>query len=78
MKWQGIENDCVYQRTISGERAVKYYYVYEIKRGEWKAGRFAYGREYDYTRKTFTDSRKARAYCQRKDKEAIIIEAVTA
>lgn len=78
MKWQGIENNCVGQRTIGGERAHKYYYVWEIKGGRWIAGRFTFGREYDYRGKTFPDSATARAYCEKVDREAVIIEEVTA
>lgn len=77
MKWQGIENDCVYQRTTGENRAHKYYYIWEMKEGEWIAGRYWFSREMDYGRKTFPDSASARAYCEKMDKEAVIIEAVT-
>lgn len=78
MKWNNQENNAVYQRTIGGERAHKYYYIWEIKGGKWIAGRYWFSREIDYGRITFPDSATARAYCEKKDREAVIIEGVTA
>lgn len=78
MEWQGTENDCVRQRTVKGERAHEYYYIWQIKGGKWIAGRYTFGREYDYRGKTFPNSAKARAYCEKKDREAVIIEAINA
>ena len=78
MKWNGQENNAVRQRTIGGERAHQYYYIWEIKGGRWIAGRFTFGREYDYRGKTFSSSAKARAYCEKIDREAVIIEGITA
>lgn len=79
MEWQGIENDAVYQRTkYNTTRAHRYYYIYEKSAGKWIAGRYWFSREYDYGRITFPDSASARAYCEKIDREAVIIEAVTA
>ena len=79
MEWEGVENDCVGQRTkYKSARAHKYYYIWQIKGGKWIAGRFTFGREYDYRGKTFPDSATARAYCEKVDREAVIIEEVTA
>jgi len=78
MKWNNQENDAVYQRTIEGERAHKYYYIWEIKGGKWIAGRYWFSREVDYQGKSFRTSAQARAYCEAKDREAVIIEAVEA
>ena len=78
MEWQGIENDTVGQRTIGGARAYRYYYIWEIKGGRWIAGRYTFGREYDFRGKTFPDSATARAYCEKIDRETVVIEGVSA
>lgn len=77
MNWQGTDNDCVFQRTSGGAKAHRYYYVYEERAGRWIAGRYAFGREIDFKRKTFLNSASARAYCEKIDREAVVIEAVT-
>jgi hypothetical protein len=78
MKWNNQENNAVYQRTIGGERAHKYYYIWEIKGGKWIAGRFTFGRDYDFRGKTFPSSARARAYCEKIDRDTVIIEGITA
>ena len=75
MKWNN--EGAVFQRTIEGERAHKYYYVWEIKGGRWIAGRYWFSREIDY-RLTFSSAKKARAHCEKEDKRAVIIEGITA
>jgi len=67
----------VFQRTISGERAHKYYYIWEIEGGRWIAGRYTFAREIDY-RLTFPTADKARAHCEKMDNEAVIITGITA
>lgn len=67
----------VYQRSIGGERAHKYYYIWEGKGGKWIAGRYWFSREIDY-RLTFPTAERARAYCEKKDRETIVIEGITA
>jgi hypothetical protein len=74
MKWNNEGK--IHQRTIEGERAHKYYYIWEIQEGEWIAGRYWFSREIDY-RLQFDTAEKARAYCEKKDREAVIIESVT-
>ena len=74
MKWNN--EGAVFQRTIEGERAHKYYYIWEIKSGRWIAGRYWFSREIDY-RLTFPTAEKARAYCEKRDSEAVIITAIT-
>jgi hypothetical protein len=79
MEWQGVENDAVIQRTKYGSsRAHKYYYIWEKEEGKWTAGRNWFNREIDYQGLTFRTSAEARAYCEKKDREAVIIEEVTA
>ena len=79
MEWQGVENDSVYQRTKhESARVFKYYYVYETEEGKWKAGRFWFNKEMDFTRPSFNASQYARAYCEKIDREMVAIEAVTA
>jgi hypothetical protein len=75
MKWNN--EGAVFQRTIAGERAHKYYYIWEIEGGRWIAGRFWFAREIDY-RLTFQTREKAQAHCEREDKKAVIIEGITA
>lgn len=78
LEWQGVENDAVIQRTKYGAaRAHKYYYVWEKEEGKWTAGRHWFNREIDY-RLTFPTSAAARAYCEKKDREAVIIEGINA
>ena len=67
----------VFQRTVSGERAHKYYYIWEIEGGRWIAGRYTFAREIDY-RLTFPTADKARAHCEKMDNEAVIITGITA
>lgn len=75
MKWQ---DEAIFQRTsYKSAKAHKYYYVFEAKEGEWKAGRFWFSREIDY-RLTFKTAQEARAYCEKKDEETLIIEEVRA
>ena len=75
MEWNN--EGAVFQRTIGGERAHKYYYVWEIEGGKWIAGRYMFAREIDY-RLTFPTREKAQAHCEREDKKAVIIEGITA
>ena len=75
MKWNNEGK--IHQRTVGGERAHKYYYIWEIKGGRWIAGRYWFSREIDY-RLTFPSAERARAYCEKKDRETVVIEGVTA
>jgi hypothetical protein len=79
MEWVGVENNCVRQSTKHGTaRAHSYYYVWETKEGKWIAGRYWFSREIDFGRKVFSSAEKARAYCEAKDREAVIIEEARA
>lgn len=79
MEWVGVENNCVKQSTKHGtSRAHAYYYVWETNEGKWIAGRYWFSREIDFGRITFPTSAAARAYCEKKDREAVIIEEVRA
>jgi len=67
------------QITIKGTpRAHWYYYIRREGAHDWRAGRYTFGAEYDYQGLTFRTSAQARAYCEKKDAEAVIIEEVTA
>jgi len=67
------------QITIKGTpRAHWYYYIKREGAHNWKAGRYWFGQEIDFRDKVFTTSAQARAYCERVDKEAVIIEALEA
>ena len=71
------------QRTTQGTtRACFYYYIVQRNPRHYEAGRYAFGREVPYTKDgealRFETSAGARAYCEAKDRDAVIIEAVTA
>lgn len=75
MKWC---EEGIFQRTkYASARAYKYYYVFEEKKGKWIAGRFWFNREIDY-RKTFKTAEKARNYCEKVDRDTLVIEEVRA
>jgi hypothetical protein len=77
MKWMTSLRE-PYQQTEQGTaRAVAHYYLYKIKAGEWRAGRYMFGQDVDF-RLTFTSAKVARDYCAIHDREAVIITAVTA
>jgi len=66
------------QITIKGTpRAHWYYWIKREGANNWKAGYYGFGAEIPY-RETFTTSAKARAYCEAKDREAVIIEEIRA
>ena len=66
------------QITIKGTpRAHWYYWIKREGAHNWKAGYYGFGAEIPY-RETFTTSAKARAYCEMKDREAVIIEEIKA
>lgn len=80
MRWQGVENNAVYQRTEYNQaKAHNYYYVWRESAGKWKAGRFTLGREIDF-RLEFSNAKTARAYCAGYDnaKSETIITEITA
>jgi len=62
-------------------RAAWYYYVVREGAYRYRAGRYMFGREVDYTQLgtpyIFPTAKQARAYCEAKDASAVIIEAVT-
>jgi hypothetical protein len=75
MKWQ---DEAIFQRTAyNSAKAHKYYYVFQAEEGKWKAGRFWFSREIDY-RLSFKSAEQARAYCEKQDREALVIEEVRA
>jgi hypothetical protein len=64
------------QITIKGTpRAHWYYWVRQEGTYNFTAGFYGYGQEIPY-RETFRTIREARAYCEKKDAEAIIITAM--
>ena len=58
-------------------RAHWYYYVVREDAYRYRAGRYGYGREIDYTQGgapyVFPTAKQARAYCEAKDAAAVII-----
>jgi hypothetical protein len=67
------------QKSIDGTaRAHLYYWIRRDDAHNWKAGRYWFNQEVEYQGKVFRTPAQARAYCERMDREAIIIEAVTA
>ena len=67
------------QITVKGTpRAHWYYYIRREGAHDWRAGRYWFGSEVDYQGKSFRTSAQARAYCEQKDREAVIIEEVRA
>lgn len=71
------------QITPKGTARVAWYY-YVVREGayRYRAGRYTFGREVDYTQNgapyIFPTARQARAYCEAQDIKAVIIEEVTA
>lgn len=61
-------------------RAAWYYYVVREGAYRYRAGRYTFGQEIDYTQNglpyIFPTAKQARAYCEAKDAAAVIIEAV--
>jgi hypothetical protein len=55
------------RETLNGQ-----YYAYEIKAGEWKAGRMIFKIETDF-RLTFSSFAVAKAYCQQYESDKVII-----
>lgn len=80
MKWnaQGAK----WQQSRRGTaRAHDYYFITQhgTGNGEWMAGYKGFGRLVEMkSAGTFKTAQEARAYCEKIDREAVIIEAVTA
>ena len=67
------------QITVKGTpRAHWYYYIRREGAHDWRVGRYTFGQEIDFRDKSFKTSAQARAYCEKIDREAVIIEGVTA
>ncbi len=76
MNW--LDTDRLYQRTDTGEaKAFRYLYIYQKTEGFWIGGRFWFGQEIDF-RLRFATPEEARAYCERIDRETVVIEEVRA
>lgn len=68
LEWKGASvTGRQLRETLNGE-----YYAYEIKRGEWKAGRMMFNIETDF-RLAFSSFAVAKAYCQRYESDKVII-----
>lgn len=80
MKWntQGKK----WQTSRRGtSRAHEYYFITQHGTGsqKWAVGYYGYGRQVVMqSAGTFATARQARAYCEKIDRETVIIEAVTA
>ena len=67
------------QITVKGTpRAHWYYYIRREGAHDWRAGRYWFNHEVDYQGKSFRTSAQARAYCEAKDREAVVIEEIRA
>jgi hypothetical protein len=81
IKWD-IKRGRVQRTTHGTTRAYLYYYVIQRDTRHYEAGRYWLNREVAYTKNgeaiRFSTIGQARAYCEAKDREAVIIEAVTA
>ena len=67
------------QITVKGTpRAHWYYWIRQEGAHDWRAGYYGFGMEIPYRDKSFKTSAQARAYCEARDRDAVIIEAVTA
>jgi hypothetical protein len=53
------------------------YYAYQIKRGEWRAGRVMFNLDTDF-RLTFSSFAVAKAYCERYESDKVIVVGVVA
>jgi len=79
MEWVPKQHGHNLQVTQGGtSRACLYYYVYKLKPKHYIAGRWMFNREIDYGRVMFNTAKEARAYCEDKDLNAVIITEITA
>ena len=77
MKWKSTITEA-YQETAEGTaRAHSKYYIYKVRVGVWRAGRYTFGAMIDY-RETFSTIKEARAFCEEIDRETLIIVEVRA
>lgn len=75
MKWNSRITES-YQETAEGTaRAHSKYYLYRVRRGEWRAGRYWFNRDVDF-RLEFSSAKVARDYLEIYDREAVLITAV--
>lgn len=78
MKWntQGAK----WQTSRKGTARAHFYYfvtTHGTGNGEWQAGYYGYGRQIEMkSAGTFKTAREARAYCEKIDREAVIVEAM--
>jgi len=80
MKWNS-EGKKWQQSREGTARAHKYYFITKHGTGKdkWQAGYYGFGKQVVMTSAgLFDTAREARAYCEKIDREAVIIEAVTA
>jgi len=76
MKWLG---GCGYWQTIEGTtKARKYYWVGRENNGVYFVGYFGFGRDVQCQNVSFESLNEAKAYCEKLDDEAVIIEATNA
>ena len=62
------------QITVKGTpKAHWYYWIKREGAHDWRAGYYGFNMEIPYLDKSFKTSAQARAYCEAKDREAVII-----
>ena len=80
MKWN-TQGEKWQQSKKGTARAHLYYFItkHGTGDGKWQAGYYGFGRQIEMkSAGTFDTAQEARAYCEKIDREAVIIESVTA
>ena len=77
MKWQNKVTEHYQQTEPNTTRAHIHYYIYKVSAGEWRAGRNWFNRDVDF-RLRFSSAKVARDYIAHYDRDAVIIEGVSA
>jgi hypothetical protein len=67
INWQGLRDP--YQWAEEGVKCYPYYYVYQVRKGYWVAGRSWLGEDVSF-RIRFSSAKVARDYCQIHDRES--------
>ena len=77
VKWKSTITEA-YQETAEGTaRAHSKYYIYKVRIGVWRAGRYSFGEDIDFRDMQFTSARVARLYVADYDKKALVITGIT-
>ena len=77
MKWTTSVREPYQQTQENTSRAHLYYYIYKAENRLWRGGRWAFNREIEF-RLEFSSAQVARDFLEIYDRDALVIEAVTA